>query len=431
MESETRVLRDRDAGRDADPGGASPGRAGTIGSGPEHVVSGNDVAYGKDRLRQRPDVIMLGLRSVGAGQGGVETHVDNLARELDDLGVTMEIVTRSPYQNEPEMRGMGTRIKPIWSPRTVSLEAIVHSTVAIVYAALRRPRLVHIHAIGPSIVAPLARLLGLRVVMTHHGEDFRREKWGRIGKLVLRIGEAVGARFSNGRIVISPSLREPLSRKYDREFRYIPNGVSITGPVSTTQALEKFGLERGRYILCVGRLVPEKRQLDLADALPFLDDTGVKLVLAGTADHASAYSRAVVDRATHDPRIVLAGFQTGQSLAELFSHAGTFALPSSHEGLPIALLEAMAYGNPVVASDIEANRNVGLPGPSYFPCSDITALGKALNVSLREGQGGARKDWGEILADFRWPDVAAQTLAVYRNVSPGLGMSASTLSFPN
>ncbi|QNG49028.1 glycosyltransferase family 4 protein [Sphingobium yanoikuyae] len=365
---------------------------------------------------------MIGLRSIGSGQGGVEAHVDHLTRELDALGLRVEVVTRSPYQSERMTRGHATSVVPVWSPRATALEALVHSALATLRAAWRRPVILHIHAIGPSLMAPFARLLGLKVVVTHHGEDYAREKWGRTGKRMLRLGEWCGARFAHARIVVSSSLAERLSQSFKVPFFYLPNGVSVRGPVAGTGTLKAFGLEPGKYILNVSRIVPEKRQLDLIDALGQLGRDDMKLLLVGSADHESDYSRTVNARANAHPQVVLAGFQTGQPLAELFSHAGAFALPSSHEGLPIALLEAMAYGNPVVASAIEANRNVALPAHCYVPCADVPALSAALARALNEGAGGKRIDWSNLIAQYSWPDIAERTAAIYHEVDSSVGM---------
>ena len=138
----------------------------------------------------RVDVLMIGLRNISGVQGGIETHVAPLSRELDRLGLRVAIAVRSPYAPSGQaVAGTSIRIVRLWSPRIQALETIVHSIIAIVYAALTRPRLVHIHAVGPSVVLPLARLFGLKVIATHHGEDYRREKWGKVARLLLRFGE--------------------------------------------------------------------------------------------------------------------------------------------------------------------------------------------------------------------------------------------------
>lgn len=364
----------------------------------------------------RADVMMLGLRSVAKGQGGVEAHVDQLTQELDRAGLVVEILVRTPYAGKEETcRGAATRVVPIWSPVTQSFEAFVHSALGVIYAAIRRPRILHIHAIGPSLLAPFARLAGLSVVTTHHGEDYSREKWGPVARAMLRLGEWSAARFSTARIVVSSSLAARLSQKYGVAFHYVPNGVRLPQPVDTGSSLARWGLEPGRYLLNVGRIVPEKRQLDLIEAFEKAALPHMKLVLAGAADHASEYSREVARKAADTPGVVLVGFVSGQPLAELYSNAGLFVLPSSHEGLPIALLEAMAYGNRVLASDIDANLNVGLSPECHFPARDVDALAAALQCRLAQSASGARVNWSDLLADYDWSDIAQRTIAIYRS----------------
>ena len=126
----------------------------------------------------------------------------------------------------------------------------------------------------------------------------------------------------------------------------------------------------------------------------------------------------------------MTGFVSGQPLTELYSHAGQFVLPSSHEGLPIALLEAMAYGNRVLASDIDANLNVGLPAKCYFPLGDTDALTAAMRDALAQGEPEARTDWSVHLQDYNWSKIARRTMAVYR-LAAGLPRDLSRVESPD
>ena len=124
----------------------------------------------------------LGLRGFPNVQGGVETHAENICPLLVELGCDVHVVTRSPYQPRDVGRTWkGVRFHPLWAPRSKRLEAILHTLLGVLYAGLvSRPDVLHIHAIGPAIMSPLARLLGLKVVVTHHGPDYDRQKWGPI-----------------------------------------------------------------------------------------------------------------------------------------------------------------------------------------------------------------------------------------------------------
>lgn len=389
------------------------------------------------------DVFMMGLRHIHATEGGIETHVRHLASELALQGLNIAVAVRrrahmrdrpptpqdtavsTPLQQSAtgDRNPCPIRIIPIWSPRIFALEAILHSLFCVLYAAIMRPRIVHIHAIGPSLVAPIARCLGLRVVATHHGQDYEREKWGPVARAVLRLGEKTQATFANEIICVSQSLSETLRRRYHRNYIYVPNGVPAAKQPSSPHLLEKFALRPNGYILAVGRLVPEKRHCELIDAFVAAKIHNVKLVIVGTGT--PKFTDRLVRKAKGVPDIVLAGFQDGENLDALYAHALVFALPSSHEGLPIALLEAMAHGCEVVVSDIAPHREFGFSNGRYHAVGDVPALSARMrNVALRAVLKSDRCDWTAVLNHYRWPSIARQTLDVFRSVDPLLGREA-------
>jgi glycosyltransferase involved in cell wall biosynthesis len=186
---------------------------------------------------------------------------------------------------------------------------------------------------------------------------------------------------------------------------------------ASAEHLAALGLVPGRYVLQVSRLVAEKRQLDLITAyeaarLP----APWKLVLVGGLDD-SEYCRRLSARATQ-AGVVMAGFRTGEALNQLYANAGLFVLPSSHEGLPIALLEALSYALPVVASDIPANLELGLPPDIYVPLGDTARLAERIR-DLAKGPRDSLRWEGlrdAVLVRYDWDEVARQTFAVYQRV---------------
>ncbi len=364
-------------------------------------------------------ITFLGLRGFPDIQGGVETHAENLCPLLVDLGCAVEVIGRSTYQPRELTQWKGVAFKRIWAPRSKGLEAIVHSFLGVLYAGLiSRPDVLHIQAIGPALMTPLARLLGLRVVVTHHGPDYDRQKWGRFAKQMLRLGERLGMRWSNARIVISKVIADIVLRSHQRDSVLIPNGVVLPEIPASVDALVRFDLQAGKYVVLVSRLVPEKRHLDLIEAFRMAALPGWKLAIVGASDHPDDYVCEVLQRAKDSPDIVCTGLQTGVALRELYGHAGVFVLPSSHEGLPIALLEALSYGLPVIASDIPANVEVGLPANHYFPLGDIGALASRLRefatAPLSTETRNQRRDW--VTSRFNWQDIAKQTAEVYGSI---------------
>jgi len=366
--------------------------------------------------------MMLGLRGVPEIQGGVERHVEMLGRELVRAGWDVEVVGRRSYlQQAKSFSWDGMKVTPLWAPRSMTLEALAHTLAGVLYAAWKRPDILHIHAVGPGLLVPLARMLGLRVVTTHHGYDYGREKWGPAAKRILRLGERLAVRMSHATIAVSRDVTETMKRRYDRVPSHVPNGVSVRPPVSSTDILERFGLEPRRYIVMVARIVPEKRQTDLIRAFAHLGAPGWKLAIVGGADHKSRYVEEVEALAREVPGVVMTGFRSGDDLSAIFSQAGLFVLPSLHEGMPISLLEAMSYGLPALASDIPANHEVELPDEDYFPPGDVEALSAALGRKLAlpfvERDSVARIRHAEM--NYAWPSIAEATAAVYRSVLGG------------
>lgn len=363
-------------------------------------------------------VFAIGLRGFPNVQGGVETHAEHIYPLLVALGCQVEVAVRTPYVPAAAAGAWkGVTFRRIWSPKSSGLEAIVHTFLSVLYAGITRPDVVHIHAIGPALMVPLARLLGLRVVVTHHGPDYDRQKWGKASKFVLKLGERFGMCASNGRIVISQVIQRLVETKYGKSSALIPNGVTLPVLPHECNTLNDFGLTPGRYILLVSRLVPEKRHLDLIQAFQKAALPGWKLAIVGGADHQNAYSQQVL--AAADSAIICTGFQSGAGLAQLYGHAGFFVLPSSHEGLPIAMLEALSYGLPVVASDIAANLEVGLPAENYFPLGDVDALAARLRsfaaVEKHQSESDERRAW--VIGHYDWRVIAGQTFAVYAQAS--------------
>lgn len=368
-------------------------------------------------------IIVLGLRGFPGVQGGVETHAEHLYPLMANLGCAVEVVGRSPYLTLPkDGQWQGVTLSRLWCPRHKDLEALVHTFIGVLYAAVRRPDILHLHAIGPAIMTPLARLLGLRVVVTHHGPDYDRQKWGRFPRWILRIGERLGMRYAHRRIAISEVIRQLVRKNHQRDCALIPNGVALPRLAETSTVLEKFDLNPGRYLLFVSRLVPEKRHLDLIKAFAMANLPEWKLVLVGGSDHPDEYMREVIELGRDTANVVLTGFQTGVSLQELYTHAGMFVLPSSHEGLPIVLLEALSYGLPVIASDIPANLEVGLEQDQYFPLGECAALAGMLErrarIPLDRESREKSRTW--VTERYDWTAIARLTLDVYRSVAPAV-----------
>ncbi|MDP9008553.1 MAG: glycosyltransferase family 4 protein [Pseudomonadota bacterium] len=365
-------------------------------------------------------VMALGFRGLPNVPGGIEVHASELYPRLQALGAKVTVIGRSPYRPvEGLKQWRGVEIRWLASPRVQGVEALVHTFVGVIYAALRRPDVLHVHAVGPWLWVPLAKLLGLKVVVTHHGEDYLREKWNAPARALLRLGERMGITFADERIVISHSIREMVQTKYGRPATLVPNGVGDLHRVLGRSLIDKYHLTPQRYIVQVSRLVPEKRQHDLIAAFNAAQLPGWKLVLVGGAQGSQRYAEMLRKLYEGNEAIVCTGFLNPPEVQELLSHAGIFALPSSHEGLPIALLEAMKLGIPVVASNIAANLEVGLSEVSYFPLGNTTALTarlQALAAATSQERELIARQLEVFCGRYDWDVIAKSTMQILQGV---------------
>ncbi len=361
-------------------------------------------------------IAVLGTRGIPGVMGGVETHCQELFPRLVARGHQVTLFGRAPYlETKAPYEYRGIKVIPLWAPKKKSQEAILQTFLGVLHVVKHRNRfdLLHIHAIGPALLVPIAKIFGIPVVMTHHGPDYDRQKWGRLAKSVLRMGESFGCRCADAVITVSRHIASLVGSQFHRNATYIPNGVNLPVMVPPGAMVTQHQLVPNKYVLSVGRFVPEKGFHDLLKAFSACN-TDWKLVIAGDTDHEDDYSRGLKQQAARDSRVLLTGFIRGSELAEVFSNAGLFVLPSYHEGLPIALLEAVSYNLPILASDIPANLELA-DASETFPVGDVAVLSGRLEQLTTAGSTKAAARH-RIEHEFNWDVIAAATEKVYCDV---------------
>lgn len=358
-------------------------------------------------------ICAIGLRGIPNVMGGIESHCQQLYPRLVKQGAKVTVLARSPYVTEKKSTFEGVEVVSVWAMRHKFLETFLHTFVAIFYARIFvKPDVVHIHAIGPALFTPLARLLGMAVVVTHHGADYDRQKWHKFAKILLKTGESMGIRFANKTFVVGKTLTlrlQQLFPKHEAKITFVPNGAIADFNANVSEEdLQATGLaiEPYNYILTVGRLVPEKGFHDLVAAYK-KSKTTKKLVVVGKADHQDNYANDLVGNASEN--IIFAGRRDGNQLKALYKFAGLFVLPSYHEGLPIVALEAISADTPVLLSNITPNLDIDLAEEHYFTVGDQDELAAKLNIKI------SKVPQVEILSTYDWNVIAEQTYVLMQD----------------
>lgn len=371
---------------------------------------------------------MIGHKHIPSREGGVEVVVEELAVRMAAQQHQVTCYNRSTpslslHTRMAERRGkyLGVRLRRVPTLPRQGLAALSSSFFACLCAAVGPYDVVHIHAEGPALFCWLPRLAGKRVVLTIHGLDWARAKWsGSLGAPCIRLGERCGARFAHEIIVLNRPAELYFRTKYHRAARCIPNGVSRAVFAAPQLICAQFGLKAGSYFLFLGRIVPEKGCHILCEAFRRVK-TDKKLVFAGGCSGSQTVLKHLRAQAAGDERIVFTGFVEGRLREELYSNAYAFVLPSELEGMSLSLLEAMSYGNCVIASDIPENASIVSDCGLLFPRGSAPALAEVLAYTCahpEEVQRLRRRAADRAAGYLSWDRVVEQTLAVYEGTLP-------------
>ena len=363
---------------------------------------------------------MIGQKGYPPVHGGIEKHVAELAARLPGLGVEVDIFSRPHYSDHDGPADLpGVRVRRVASIPTKHLDAISHTILATGRVLAGGYDIIHYHALGPGLLAGVPRWLGRkRTVVTVHGLDWQRAKWGPVARTVLKLGEAGAVHLPDATIVVSRALREHFLDRHRQPTTYIPNGIAP--PIyRQPEAIRTRGIT-GPFVLFVGRLVPEKGCHLLLEAwsrLPQALRGTHQLVVAGDAGFTPGYVQRL--RAQAPAGVVFLGYVHGPILEELYTNAELVVLPSTLEGLSITLLEGMSYARCCVVSDIPPNVEAAGGHAVLFASGDADALRAELVALLGDpARCAALGQAAQIHAieQYSWERVASETAALYRDL---------------
>jgi len=358
-------------------------------------------------------IAFIGQKGVPTMTGGVEMHVERLALGLKKRGHDVYVYCRPWYTvNEPKTyKGLNLIYKN--SVKTKNLDAITHVLLCSIDAVRRNYDIVHYHGVGPALLSWIPRLFCLhtKVVVTFHSIDRTHQKWSPFARLFLKLGEFCAVKIPHETIAVSRVLQRYCKKIYGERVIYVPNGVNKSARFPARKIKKKWGLNSGGYIMFMSRLVRHKGVHYLIDAYDKLK-TDKKLVIVGGSSFTDDYVDEIKLKAEGNPNIIFIGSVKAysQEWHELFSNCYMFVHPSESEGLPIVVLEAMSFGNCVLASDIPQNVEAISGGYGFqFRNKSVRSLYKQMQYLLQRPRmvkkvGGAAKvhvrnnyDWDGII----------------------------------
>ena len=297
-------------------------------------------------------IAFIGTRGVPASYSGFETCVEQVGRRMVERGHDVTVFCRTTHYRDRLRDHLGMRLEYLPAVPLKHLETLSHTTLSAFQ--LSKDTAVVCMGVGNAPVVRILELRGRRAVFNVDGADWQRKKWGPFASWYLKTCEALAARGRSIVIADAEAVRRYYQEMYQRATEVVPYGADPPADRGT-EVLEKFGLERGRYLLYVGRLVPENSPHDYLNGAR-LAGIDAKAVVVGDATYAHAYKAEL--HSTAPPNAVFTGYQFGSAYQQLSSHAGLFVLAATVGGTHPVLLEQMAAGNAILARDTESDREV-------------------------------------------------------------------------
>jgi glycosyltransferase involved in cell wall biosynthesis len=365
---------------------------------------------------------MIGQYGIPAAYGGVERVVEELGAELVRLNCEVTVYCSAAGGSRPtSYRGM--HLRNVSAFKGKYLGKLSQAGFATLDALFQPYDIVHFHAMGPCLFAPLVRLFrpDIKVCATIHSRDDLFAKWTGPAHWLFKCAAWCAAKVPQRVMVVSEELRRQLRADFAVDATVVHNGVATVSEHGGDVEITRWGLEPQRYLIAVGRLVHEKATDHLVAAFR-QTNCSWKLVIVGEHAHTGDFADLVHRLALGDDRIILTGPVFGPPLDALYRNAGAFVLPSRLEGMPVVLLEAIGYGLPVIVSSIPPNIEVvqhSGPGHRIFQVGDIGALSSAISQVV--SNCAAERDGAEtlrerVISEFAWPHTAAKTQAIYMSL---------------
>lgn len=326
------------------------------------------------------NIAITGIRGIPGNYSGFETFAEELGSRLVERGHTVTVYGRTnkiSYNGE-HYKGVRLLLLPTISHKY--LDTVVHTFLCICHILFRRYDVVLICNAANSIFSFIPRLANKVVIVNVDGIERKRKKWNWLGKAWYLLGEVFSVFFPNAIVTDARVIEDYYRQRYRKTSFCIPYGFD-SQKVNTRAALDTYGLKPGSYFLYVSRLEPENNADVVIRAFQQLR-TGKKLVIVGDAPYAEDFKKRLRDLATGNSNIIFTGFLFGTGYRELQSNAYCYVQATEVGGTHPALVEAMGFGNCVIANGTIENLEVIGDAALSYPFNDHAALSRMMRQVL-------------------------------------------------
>lgn len=341
--------------------------------------------------------------------GGIENYMLNLCTKLKAMGHEPIVYCESDKDYEEDINGF--KVIHWKSPKSVYICKIFLGLKSTLNAIFKQKNvdIFHYNAWPPSLWCWIPRAFRREAILMGHGLEWKRTKYSSKQQAIMRFMERLSAKMNNHLIMVSQEQTDWHANEYNKVCTTIPTAVNLPNKFNDTDILSKFNLQKEEYYLYLGRLVQDKNPDYLIKAFIKANTNKSKLVIAGANDSDPEYVGYLHKLANGDNRVIFTGAVYGLDKETLLKNCKVFCIPSTIEGLAITLLEAMSYAKPVIASDIEANKEGLGENGIWVKAEDEDDLCRAINycednIDILEKE--AEKNYNRIETMFTWDRIS-------------------------
>ncbi|MCT1353177.1 DUF1972 domain-containing protein [Gordonia sp. p3-SID1431] len=317
-------------------------------------------------------VALIGTRGIPASYGGFETAVEEVGRRLAERGHDVVVYGREDEQLGDHFLGMRRVTLP--AVRKKSLETISHTALSSIHAVVRlRPEVAIVFNAANSPFLPIFRMAKIPVGLHMDGLEWKRSKWGKIGRSYYRAAESFGVRNADALIADSSGISDYYRHQFGAHTELIKYGAPQIHDAPSSK-IEDTGIKPGGYFLVVARFEPENHVLEVIEGYT-RTLSSKPLVVVGAAPYSADYTKSIERLAETDDRVRLLGAVYDQELLDaLYFHAFTYIHGHSVGGTNPSLLRAIGAGTPVIGYDVSFNRDVVGDNGWYFSSPEDLAI---------------------------------------------------------
>ena len=361
-------------------------------------------------------IAILGTRGIPASYGGFETFAEHLARRLVLRGHDVTVYCRAHYVSPRQLEYHGVKLKVLPTIRHKYFDTVVHTFLSAIHACFGRFDAALICNCANAPFIPILRLTGTPVAINVDGLEYKRKKWGSLGRRYYRLAEYLSTLLPNQIVTDAQVIQDYYLARHNAPSTMIAYGSEVERRPDR-EAVRKWRVEPNRYVLYVARLEPENNAHLVIEAFKKVR-TAYRLLIVGDAPYAEQYISSLKASARGDKRIVFTGFVFGQDYRALQQNAYCYVHATEVGGTHPALLEAMGYGNCVLT--LATPENMEVVGEAGVPYIDEFDLTEKLQRVLRDGslvQAYRNRAQQRIQTNYTWDRVVDQYEQLFQRMS--------------